>query len=629
MITMTVVTVAVYALLGTFINLIIKGSATLANAIFEGVDDIFTAANPVSKIVGMIPLPYSDDFNFGTVIFALAFAIILVGVSFGILKSIVSGVTGDKAEHPLYCLGRGVMAIFLLFIFFGEGGNGLSLTSGFLGASETTNAANIVTRTYQGMVSGGLVGEIGKAFSWFMNSLYTFMSTSTKAVATEGGSIGAISFNFNPTEYIGTIVIACGIYASILAGALGLLERLISYGIYVLIGPVALSLYSFRDMQSSAKEWIKGLFVQYFVIFLVMLMWTVAMSELDQYLEYLAGDWQGGESAEFSKTISTGALTIVFFSITTNAEELLNVIGIRTMSPMDSARAVGAGVGTALRASNMLGSFADTSVKAGKEIGGELSSRGITPFGGAAGAKAGSSASLKKQGLTATPATRSQDKANAKAISNAMSKGGKDAEAAKYAKNLMDGNGKVPYQFMADGSKQLDASKAIAAYKGEDFGPVDEKGNHAFKGADFGADKCNELAQGYNVKPESAGETGNDDTTPTGAAGGSTNSSSPENFKFLNVDDDGNGGDVEIPSFAQSTNTSSGGGTDFNTDIGTDSDDSWGNTNVMPDATAVRETRNDHIDVVDEVLEPGPRDVIRRKPKKQNVEPKVGDGNDE
>lgn len=334
-----IISVVVYALLGTFINMLIKGSANIAANILSFVLDKLEG-NTLNSIVSLVKFPI----DIGPVIRVIAFGMIGIILVSGIIKSLTANITGAKTESPWQIGFNCFVAVLLILLFFGTGKEQL--------LEGTKDAAN---NTYvYSVISDGFLSQISKVFHLILNEIIPVVKT---ADSTAASGIASINLQIPPTDYIGLLILSAGLFGSIIGGAISILERFVQLAVFYIIGPVALALYAGSDTRSSAKQWIFGFVTQYAAICISLIMWAAAMQSLDGFLDIEI------QNASITSKLGVGAMTIVLFSIAGNSEELLNVIGFKTMSPMDAARTVQNGVSDALRAKSMVSGAAKPFMK--------------------------------------------------------------------------------------------------------------------------------------------------------------------------------------------------------------------------------------------------------------------------
>lgn len=312
--------------------MLLRGSSVIASGILNVVNDAFTSTNILQGIVKLIPF----NFDFLGLIVTFTKGFLLLSLAIGVLKSLFSPITGDKAESPLQVAFNTIVAALLILLFFG---------TSFLSQHYFVSTGKF---SYENYINSGLLSTIGQLFSSFITTVFNLATTATDKVANSALKDFTAFLGTGVTDYIGMLILSAGILGSVISGAIAIVERAIQLAMFILMGPLCLAMYSNQLTRKTASTWITGIISQFIAIGISLMMWGISMNALYTFLT-------SGADVANSTIIGRGALAIVFFSITGNSEELLNAIGIKTMSPMDSARMVGTGFSDMLRASNIAG----------------------------------------------------------------------------------------------------------------------------------------------------------------------------------------------------------------------------------------------------------------------------------
>lgn len=345
-----VISVVMYALLGIIINLLLGGTTSIASAVLTGLDSVFAPQNSSNILSGIIDLiPFNIDFL--TFIVFLVKGMLLIMLAIGVLRSILSPITGENVESPWQVLFNTIIAYFLICLLFG---------TDFLSSSFTETAEGY---RYGKYFAGGLLADFGRIFSDFMSSAFELAKSSTLSFTPDASARWE-----NTTQYLGTIILAAGIMGSVISGAIAIIERAVQLAIFIILGPVSVAFYSNSSTRKTASTWFMGVLSQYFALGISLMFWGIAMKSLEPFYANIRDS--------FDKGIAFGALSIVFFSICGNSEELFNAIGFKTMSPMDAAKMVGTGVSDMLRASNTFGSIGQNAYRSVRGTYGALKNDG-------------------------------------------------------------------------------------------------------------------------------------------------------------------------------------------------------------------------------------------------------------
>lgn len=321
--------VLIYAFLEMIIGLMLHAVVWISGAVmgtdmthFGVTDNIFSV---IERSIDLGPLAGQVDLM--ATAKAIGFAVIALQLVIGIMKSMMAPMTGENTENPWQVLARCLTAGFLIVFFFG------------VSIGENYRAP-------------GAIELFGKA----MSSALSYLSGPYDTAFASAQGIGG-AFVSGPKTHIAIIILLGGMLAGVIGAAITYIERLLSFYFYMLLGPLFLSLYSGRNTQEAAKQWILGIFVQALVIFLSLFMWILFLNNLASLKDILT---VGETSTEF---IFRAGLCMGILALVQNSERLLNGAGIRTIPNGDTARmaaagigAFSAGVGTALSGSKFLNS---------------------------------------------------------------------------------------------------------------------------------------------------------------------------------------------------------------------------------------------------------------------------------
>lgn len=303
---MLVISSLIYAFLETILSLLVSGAISIAKMILDESVTIFTAeTNIFDKFVSLIP--FSNSGLLVAVIEGIAYAIIIVSLIIGLMQSIATPISSGKNENPAQVLIRCVLTFLLINLLFG-----------FDFGSTSTLKFN------------GLIGVIGQ---WF-GTVLSFIPEPNV------GFFDNLSFDvkLNPAEYVGALVLYATLLASVVGAALTYIERVISFAVYIIFGPIAVSLNAYRDTSETFKTWILGVFTQFMAILISLVFWYSFLLAADRALTFGIA-WLGGNQL-FNLAVAIAILTIV-----KNSEKILNAYGLKTMANRDSAAALIGGIG--------------------------------------------------------------------------------------------------------------------------------------------------------------------------------------------------------------------------------------------------------------------------------------------
>lgn len=332
----TLVSVIVMLLLGNIVNWLLSVCSDLSSGILATVSAIFssTGENPLTNITNLISNNLNiSGFKLDQVIFIIALSLIVVEVALGALNSITSEMTGKRTENPWNVLANGFFAVLLIALFFGT--------------SSLTNRA---------ITNNGILSFIAEYFGKLLSIVFEESTTLASNITVTQ------KLNLTPSQYVLILILTGGILGSILSGAISIVERVFQLAAFIFLGPFALSLYASSGSRDCASNWIKGIISQYICLGLSVTFWCASMTSLQKYLSL-------DKTALASVEITSAVTCVVLFSLAGNSEELLSVIGFKTMRPMDAARMVGSGLHTAMHVAQTTEGFINQAAKDGPKVG--------------------------------------------------------------------------------------------------------------------------------------------------------------------------------------------------------------------------------------------------------------------
>jgi len=310
----TVIVLALYALLDTIISLLFSGAMWIARSIMDSSITIFNSnQNVVTTFVNLLPFAGEENaVNVGSIIDGISYGIMVLIILIGVIKSIAAPLVGDDtADNPFNIVFRVIIAIVLKHMIFGFGTNYLSWSF------------------------NGLLGIFGRWFGTILSTVGGFNYESFTDIN---------AWTLNPAAYIGALILMATLLGSVLGAAISYIERILSFALSVLVGPVAISLYAYKGTQDVAKQWIMSIFTQFGCILLNLLLWGAFINQIDS----MEGLWISANDGDSSvgTLLFKLAIAIALLSLIKNCEKIFNTFGLRTMPNGDSARAIAGGVAT-------------------------------------------------------------------------------------------------------------------------------------------------------------------------------------------------------------------------------------------------------------------------------------------
>lgn len=312
----TLAIVVLYGILTAVISLLINASMSISEAIMsESLTCFSEGENILLRFAQYLPFNgESMTVSLSSVIDAFSYGLMLLILVISIIRYIQSPLTGDKADPPWTVVARMAVAVFLKSLIFGTG---LSFT---------------------GWAEDGLLGEIGKVMGTVLSSL-TFSREKFQL-------IDASMLDIHQQYYIAAVILSASLITAVILAGVSYIERVLTFALSVLIGPIAVTLYAFRDTAHIAKEWILSIFVQFGAIFVQLLMWGAFYNQMAT----LSKDWTEaftlGNNAD---TVFKLAVAVGILSLVKNSEKIFCIFGIHTMPSTESAQMVAGGIGSVWR----------------------------------------------------------------------------------------------------------------------------------------------------------------------------------------------------------------------------------------------------------------------------------------
>lgn len=141
-------------------------------------------------------------------------------------------------------------------------------------------------------------------------------------------------------ELITYAVLYIMLFKDLLFSAVIYVERYLSFAVYLLLGPICFAMYPNESTKNVTQEWIKGIFSQLMVMVLSMFLFRLFFLQL-----YLMTH-NSNAGAIGATDIARGIVLIVLLNILKDSEQLVNMLGLRTIPSGDTAKSfVGGFVG--------------------------------------------------------------------------------------------------------------------------------------------------------------------------------------------------------------------------------------------------------------------------------------------
>lgn len=227
----------------------------------------------INRLMG-IPAEWKID----TIIMSVAMGILTIMMFIAILRSMTSHMTGEKISSPFQIVIRAIMVGLIIYILYNA-----QLDPMYKDASGSWVPT-----------TKGLINNIGVWFSEIMNELRdkTNISLNMVTLLMSGTDItGTVDTPFlDPqTRFLGLFVSFTLMTATVGAG-ITFIERMFSFALYVLLGPIFIAFYVTEETSEITKTWFMGILAQLFAIFVSTLCWYMAIRSFTALLGFTMED---------------------------------------------------------------------------------------------------------------------------------------------------------------------------------------------------------------------------------------------------------------------------------------------------------------------------------------------------
>lgn len=294
-------------LLETILTWCLEISFQISTAILDPSTFSFALNNGEKGLLTVLPAIKNFDILqfFKTIAWILLFLIVIINV----IKALTSGLSGNLTKSPIQYVLGGLTAAVLLVLFFG-------------------------------------IGDIQGLIYWFGEKVFNpFMEWATKDMLGANGKLalsaqalsaqvktamGRSSIVFSSAvdsegkgNQIVNVVFAIAIMSGCIGASITHVERYLSLALYILFGPVCIAFYGTDETKDTAREWFMGIISQCIAMLLGIICWRMFFVQVTK-------DW----------TLFNLAITLAILSMIKNSEQILNMVGFRTMPSKDSARSL-------------------------------------------------------------------------------------------------------------------------------------------------------------------------------------------------------------------------------------------------------------------------------------------------
>ena len=315
---MTGIIISIVVILGVLevlMDLMFNGSMWIAGAILsKSITNITPGQNIIKSFIDLLPfsvdgfvdkLFFKEVLNVESIINGVSYGIYALIIVIAITKSITSPITGEKHENPIRIIINATLTIVLTKILFG---------------SALFNW-------------DGLLAIVG---SWMGTVLSSVSGSFNEATL---GHHSLSIFSGNPASIIGELLLLASLTSMVIGAAITYIERILSFAISIIIGPIALAMGAYDGTRDISKQWLLSIFSQFMAIFVSLLMWGLFLNQCIS----MSGINIGPENVK--EHIFRMAVAVAILALVKNSEKIFNTWGLRTMPNSESARALIGGAG--------------------------------------------------------------------------------------------------------------------------------------------------------------------------------------------------------------------------------------------------------------------------------------------
>lgn len=291
----------IYTFLEMFMQLLVSGSVYIAKLILTNTVTYFTRDQNIFESFCKLIFFQNTSIWMG-IIKGIAYGIVALFLFIGIVKSITSTFTGENAENPLQATLRALLTVIMIGLIFG-------FDFGNAGVFKFS----------------GVLGMISKLFGTILSYVPAY---------TESLNISFDIWHTDVANYLGLVILYGTLMVSVLGAALTYVERIISFAVYIMVGPIAVAFNAYRDTAETCKNWLIGIFSHFLAILISLVFWWSFLQSLNAAFK-----------VEDSSQLFMLAISIALLGIVRNSEKILNAIGLKTIANREAASALIGGIG--------------------------------------------------------------------------------------------------------------------------------------------------------------------------------------------------------------------------------------------------------------------------------------------
>lgn len=261
--------------------------------------------------------------NLPNIILAISFVLIILFTLFSVINSMIASLEGESSESPIKVLLRALITVVMEVAIFG--------------------LPSLHSETTWFVVGGG--GGILSALGQLASKILALISpTGFKMEASFAAGLTGLGIA-NAIVYV---ILCLSVFTGVISASIVFIERYLTFGLYVLVGPLAVATNTSKTTERTFHDWLTGLLSNFISLFISILGYRLFLNALTSVLKV-------EELTISSETLFKFATAIALMSLITNSEKIANALGFRTIANGDTARSIAAGTRLASRAFMMTG----------------------------------------------------------------------------------------------------------------------------------------------------------------------------------------------------------------------------------------------------------------------------------
>lgn len=251
------------------------------------------------------------------------------------------GIAGDISAL-IYTISTFIIAVTIII-------TGVKMVAGFLDKTNDSPQAFFKRSLYVVLMLVGYKTIVNFVIQ-IMNAITSSTLVSLKGFKLDFGGSLVTTQTITISEELILIVLYVMFIKKIIGAAMTYIERYLSFAIYLLLGPIAISLGIDPENRDVPKNWLIGILSQMLVILFSMFVLNIFARQYSSNAMAMANPENTGGVGISLELLNFG-ICIILLTIVEKSESIINMLGIRTMPSGSTAREfAGAALGTLVTA---------------------------------------------------------------------------------------------------------------------------------------------------------------------------------------------------------------------------------------------------------------------------------------